>query len=137
MDEIYLVLNYNLEMQNGSFYSFMEKLDKHIKKPEFVNQCTLPYRKRSTKKAFWRRRKRYSDERDLSHFREFFTKQMGLDSAIVDPGTFPCAISNNTPPCWNGQEIGTILKSKILVYLLHYFKCSGFVILTTILSVEY
>eukprot|EP00116_Pleurobrachia_bachei_P010559 sb/3470821/ len=44
---------------------------------------------------------------DLSHFTEFFSRQMGLNSFIEDPATKPCAYSNNTGPCWNGAGLAS------------------------------
>ena len=105
MDEIYFTLNYHLEMQNGSLFSFMAKIDKYLKGPDFVASCTQSgYNQRGK-----RRRKRQGSGPDLSHFENYFSKTLDLESAIVDPATLPCAGSNNTSPCWNGNGMGTCL----------------------------
>ncbi|XP_063679854.1 uncharacterized protein LOC134815271 [Bolinopsis microptera] len=101
MDEIYFTLNYHLEMQNGSLFSFMGKIDKYLKSVDFTRSCT----DRDFGKK--RRRKRQGGSGpDLSHFENYFSKTLDLESAIVDPATLPCAGSNNTTPCWNGDGMG-------------------------------
>ena len=101
MDEIYFSLNYHLEMQDGALFSFMAKIDQHLKDSDFVASCP-----ESGQRGRKRRRKRQGTGPDLSHFKNYFSKTLDLESAIVDPATLPCAGSNNTAPCWNGDGMG-------------------------------
>lgn len=106
MDTAYFNLNYNLEMQNGSLFSFIDKIQKHLRTEPFASECPSDSRNGGDQRRR-KRRKRQSGRPDLSQWREFFSKQLALDTAIIDPATLPCAHSNNTTPCWNGYSSGS------------------------------
>jgi len=108
LDKVYYDLNFHLESTQGALQNFYNTVELKLF-GNFVDECTRPF-KRSERRS--QRRKRYSEgedyaQPDYSSFTKFFSEQLDLGRAIVDPGTLPCTVSDNSPQCWNGDAIGS------------------------------